>query len=218
MRSLPRKDLRIRRATLSALEWAGRTIRHGRGATVYSSGDDAASIVFLRKGRVNLTVRLPTGKEAVVARIRAGEFFGEACLAGQRVRRTHATATVPSTVLVVEPARMRQLLRERPELAAECIARMLARNVRMEQELFEQLFSSTETRLARVLLRLAGYGTKASQGRALPPNADAALPGKAGLSRQKVAGLMRSFRRRGFITQDGTTRVQASLMHVVLHD
>jgi CRP/FNR family transcriptional regulator, cyclic AMP receptor protein len=212
--------------TLSAGEFltstgiATRVVQYRRTETVFSQGDACASVMYLHKGRVTMTVRSDAGREAVVARLRPGHFFGEACLAGQTVRTASATATTASTVRVVETATMIRLLRDEPALADGFIAHVLARNIRIEQDLLNHFFNveSTERRLARALLLLAEYGTAQTPHTVLPTISQERLARMVGTTRARVDALMSRFEARGFITRNGNTKIHPTLVKIVLED
>jgi CRP/FNR family transcriptional regulator, cyclic AMP receptor protein len=199
-------------------ELEGRVVRYRRAQVVFSQGDAAASVMYLHKGRVTLSVLSKAGKEAVVARLRPGTFFGEGCLAGQSFRTRTATATTPGTVLVVEKATMIRLLHEQRALADRFIAHTLARNSCIEHDLLDRLFGSSETRLARTLLLLACYGTEDMPQRVLPKVSQETLAQMVGATRARVDALMCKFQKQGYITRSGKTQIHRSLLSVVLRD
>src|SRR4051812_3254322 len=132
--------------------------KHASGAVIFTQGEPATEVMYIQRGSVKLCVRSKTGKEAVVGMLGDGDFFGEACLAGQKLRTSTATAMLATTLLVVEKARMVQMLHKEPTLSDRFLAHMLARNIRIEEDLVDQLFNSSEKRLARALLLMACYG------------------------------------------------------------
>ena len=187
---------------------------------IFTQGDPGDSVLYLQKGRVKLSVLSAGGKEAVVAMLKAGDFFGEGCLAGQPVRIGSATAIAPTSVLVIEKRRMLKVLREEPALASRFITHMLSRNIRIEQDLIDLLFNSSEKRLARALLLLARFST-AGRGRQVVPNiSQRTLSEMIGTTRSRVNFFMKKFKRLGFIHYSGDlkagVRIHASLMTVVL--
>ena len=204
----------------SFLESAGiaRTIRkYARSAVIFSQGDVAADVFYIQQGSVKVSVLSRTGKEAVVAVLGQGDFFGEGCLAGQPRRIATASAMSASTVLVVEKPQMLEILHTEPALAARFIAHMLARNIRVEEDLVDQLFNSSEKRLARVLLLLARYG-KADRPLRIPKMSQETLAEIVGTTRSRVNFFMNKFRNLGFIEYNGDIKVNSSLLTVVLHD
>jgi len=198
---------------------ATRVVEYARAETIFSQGDASDSVMHIQTGGVQLLVRSMVGREAVVSVLGPGEFFGEGCLAGQARRTGSATAIAPSTVHVIEKATMRRLLHEQHALSDRFISRMLARNIRIEEDLIDQLFNSSETRLARALLRLAGYDTQDQPRRVLPRISRESLAEMAGTTRSHVTLLMNKFTRLGFIDRDrGTLTINNSLLNVVLQD
>jgi CRP-like cAMP-binding protein len=191
--------------------------KYARSAVVFSQGDPANDVFYLQKGSVKLSVLSRTGKEAVVAILGPGDFFGEGCLAGQPRRMATASALTASTVLVVEKPQMLEMLHKEPTLADRFLLHMLARNIRIEEDLVDQLFNSSEKRLARALLLLARYG-KADQPLRLPKLSQETLAEMVGTTRSRVNFFMNKFRDLGFIEYNGTIKVNSSLLTVVLHD
>jgi CRP/FNR family cyclic AMP-dependent transcriptional regulator len=189
-----------------------------RGELVYAQGAAAESIVYLQSGSVKLTVVNEVGKEAVVAILGPGDFFGEGCLAGQAVRIGTATAITASTVLVIEKSEMLKLLHEQHELSDRFIRFMLARNIRIEEDLIDQLFNSSEKRLARTLLLLARYGKEDQPHGVLPKMSQETLAEMVGTTRSRVNFFMNKFRKLGFIKYNGGLQINTSLLSVVLHE
>jgi CRP/FNR family transcriptional regulator, cyclic AMP receptor protein len=208
-------------ALLTSSGAASAVTTYRRTATIFSQGDPCASVMFLRTGRVVLTVRSDAGRECVVARLGAGQFFGESCLAGRSTRATTATTSTTCSVRVIETATMKRLLLHERELADHFIAHMLARNIRIERDLLDHVFNidSTEKRLARTLLRLADYGTALAPVRSRPKLSHDRLAELAGTTRARIDALLRKFQRLGFITRRGDdTQVHPTLVNVVLDD
>jgi len=189
-----------------------------RAEVVYSQGDAAKSVMYIQEGGVRLSVVSEGGKEAVVAMLGSGDFFGEGCLAGQSVRMGTATAITPSTVLVIEKSEMFKVLHEQHALSDQFITFMLARNIRIEEDLVDQLFNSSEKRLARTLLLLARYGKHDKPVRAVPPISQTTLAEMVGTTRSRVNFFMKKFQRLGFIDYTDGLKVNNSLLTVVLHD
>src|SRR6202051_1607045 len=189
-----------------------------RGELVYAQGAAAESIIYLQSGGVKLTVVNEVGKEAVVAILGPGDFFGEGCLAGQSVRIGTATAITSSTVLVIEKAEMLKLLHEEHELSDRFIRFMLARNIRIEEDLIDQLFNSSEKRLARTLLLLARYGKEDQPHGVLHKVSQETLAEMVGTTRSRVNFFMNKFRKLGFIKYNGGLQINTSLLSVVLHE
>jgi CRP-like cAMP-binding protein len=204
----------------SFLETAGvaRTIRkYARSAVIFAQGDAATDVFYIQQGTVKLSVLSRTGKEAVVAVLGQGDFFGEGCLAGQPRRIATASAMSASAVLVVEKPHMLEMLHTQPALAERFLAHMLARNIRVEEDLVDQLFNSSEKRLARILLLLARYG-KADRPLRIPRVSQETLAEMVGTTRSRVNFFMNKFRDLGFIEYNGEIKVNSSLLTVVLHD
>jgi CRP-like cAMP-binding protein len=188
-----------------------------KAATIYSQGDVCRTVMYLQKGEVRLSARSKTGREAIVAILGPGDFFGEGVLAGQPLRAGSATATAPSTVLVIERAEMLRVLHEQPALSDRFIAHLLTRNRDIEEDLVDLLFNGAEKRLARALLLLARYSEPGRPQRMIPRLSQRALAGMAGITRARATSLMAKFKRLGFIESDGLT-INNSLLNVVLHD
>ena len=190
------------------------------GARLFAQGARASSVFFVTDGAVKLSVVSTAGKEAVVAMLGPGDFVGEGCLAGQILRMGTATALGPTVALRILKPEMVRLLRENPEFAGRFIEHMLTRNIRIEEDLVDQLFNSSEKRLARTLLLLARYGNEALEPRELPKLSQETLAEMVGTTRSRVNFFMNKFRRLGFIKYDGglTVQVHPSLLSVILHD
>jgi CRP-like cAMP-binding protein len=207
--------------TQAFLDSAGlaRKIKQFKGTeVVYSQGDAAKSVMYLQEGRVKLSVVSEIGKEAVIAILGPGDFFGEGCLAGQSVRMGTAIAIAASTVLVIEKDEMLKVLHEQHDLSDRFIHFMLVRNIRVEEDLIDQLFNSSEKRLARTLLLLAQYGKQDQPQRVLPKVSQETLAEMIGTTRTRVNLFMNKFRKLGFIKYNGGIEVNTSLLSVVLHD
>jgi CRP-like cAMP-binding protein len=197
---------------------AARNIAHYKsGAAVFSQGEPAHDIRYIQKGTIKLSVISSLGKEAVVAMLGPGDFFGEGVLAGQSVRIGTASAVGPCSVLVIEKEAMAALLREEPAFSDRFISYMLSRNIRIEADLVDQLFNSSEKRLARTLLLLARYGSAAPTTR-LPKISQETLAEMIGTTRSRVNFFMNKFRKLGLIEYNGGLKVHASLLSIVLHD
>jgi CRP/FNR family cyclic AMP-dependent transcriptional regulator len=189
-----------------------------RAEAVYAQGDAAESVLYLQSGGVKLTVINEVGKEAVVAILGPGDFFGEGCLAGQPIRMGTAAAVMPSTVLVIEKSEMFKVLHAEHGLSDLFIKFMLARNIRIEADLVDQLFNSSEKRLARTLLLLARYGTQDQPHGVLPKMSQEVLAEMVGTTRSRVNFFMNKFRKLGFIKYNGGLQINTSLLSVVLHE
>ena len=197
----------------------GRKVRKFRGKeTVFAQGDPAKNVMYIQEGGVKLTVVNESGKEAVVAILGPGDFFGEGCLAGQSICMATATAIAPTSVLVIEKNEMVRVLHGEHEFSDRFIAHMLARNIRVEEDLVDQLFNSSEKRLARTLLLLARYGGSDQPQKVLPKVSQEMLAEMIGTTRPRVNFFMNKFRKLGFIKYNGEIRVNNSLLSVVLHE
>ncbi len=174
--------------------------------------------MYLQDGGVKLSVVSEGGKEAVVGILGPGNFFGEGSLAGQSIRMGTATTITPSTVLVIEKVKMFKALHEQHALSDRFITFMLARNIQIEEDLVDQLFNSSEKRLARTLLLLARYGTEDKPHAVLPKMSQEVLAGMIGTTRSRVNFFMNKFRKLGFIKYNGGLQINSSLLSVVLHD
>ena len=188
-----------------------------RQQTIFSQGDAADSVMYVQKGGVKFTVVNESGKEAVIAIFGPGDFFGEGGMAGQTIRMGTATAIVPTTVLVIGKGEMIRALHAEHELSDRFITHMLARNIRVEADLIDQLFNSTEKRLARALLLLARYGKQDQPQKMLPKVSQEMLAKIIGATRSRVNSFMNKFRKLGFIEYNGVITVNKSLLSVVLH-
>ncbi len=186
--------------------------------TIYSQGDAATSVMYIQKGGIRLSVINSTGKEAVIAILGPGDFFGEGCLAGQGVRMGTATAIVPTRALVIEKSEMTRVLHAEHDLSDRFITHMLGRNIRIEEDLTDQLFNSSEKRLARTLLLLARYGKQDHPQEKVPRVSQETLAAMIGTTRSRVNFFMNKFRKLGFIKYNGGLKVHSSLLDVVLHD
>jgi CRP-like cAMP-binding protein len=186
--------------------------------TIFSQGDPCRSVFYIQKGGVRLSVVNESGKEAVVAVLGPGDFVGEGCLAGQPIRIGTATAIAPTTALVIEKSEMVRVLHSEHEFSDRFISFMLARNIRIEEDLVDQLFNSSEKRLARTLLLLARYGKEDKLQRVLPKVSQEMLAEMVGTTRSRVNFFMNKFRKLGFIKYNGGLQIDNSLLSVVLHE
>ena len=205
-------------AFLDSAGLAKTIIQYGRDEVIFTQGDACEHVLYVQSGGVKLSVLSKRGKEAVVAMLGPGDFFGEGCLAGQPVRMGSATAMTPSAILRVEKAQMVKLLQRQHEMSDRFIAHMLTRNIRIEEDLIDQLFNSSEKRLARTLLLLARYGEPEATHRALPRVSQETLAEMIGTTRSRVNFFMNKFRKLGFIEYNGDLKVNNSLLSVVLRD
>ena len=205
-------------AFLDSAGIARKIVEYRRADSIFAQGDPCEHVLYIQRGAVKLSVLSKAGHEAVVAMLGPGEFFGEGCLAGQAVRMGSATATMDSAVLLVDKDQMVRLLHEQHALSDRFIAHMLARNIRIEEDLIDQLFNSSEKRLARTLLLLARYGKHDTPVRAVPTISQATLAEMVGTTRSRVNVFMKKFQRLGFIDYTHGLKVNHSLLTVVLHD
>jgi CRP/FNR family transcriptional regulator, cyclic AMP receptor protein len=196
---------------------AKRVVRYRRGEVIFSQGDPCSDVRYIQKGAIKLSVLSSLGKEAVVAMLAPGDFFGEGALAGQTVRIGTAAAVVASNVLIIEKDAMVRLLHEEPAFSDRFINYMLDRNMRIEADLVDQLFNSSEKRLARTLLLLARYG-QAHPPRTLPKISQETLAEMIGATRSRVNFFMNKFRKLGLIEYNGGLKINSSLLSIVLHD
>jgi CRP-like cAMP-binding protein len=205
-------------AFLESAGAARRVATYPKGSAVFSQGQPSEAVMYIQKGGVKISVLSRTGKEAVVAMLGAGDFFGEGALTGQSIRIGTATATAPTTVLSIEIGAMHRLLRDEPAFSERFISYMLARNIRIEADLVDHLFNSSEKRLARALLLLARYGDQAAPDRRIPKISQETLAEMIGTTRSRVNFFMNKFRDLGFIEYNGDLHINTSLLSVVLHD
>jgi len=206
---------------IDAVDWTGvrlQRLEYKPATTIFGQGDPATSVMYVETGAVRLSVLSHAGKEAVIALLEVGHFFGEGCLAGQSQRMATATAMVPCTVLAVEKSEMVRHFHAEPVFADRFLTHMLTRNIRIEEDLIDQLFNSTEKRLARTLLLLARYGQPTVSHRALPKVSQEVLAEMVGTTLSRVNFFMNKFRKLGFIDYNGTLKVNTSLLGVVLPD
>jgi CRP/FNR family transcriptional regulator, cyclic AMP receptor protein len=205
----------------AVIDWAGiraDRVEYDPGARIFTQGDPASSVMYLAHGTVRLSVLSHAGKEAVIAVLEDNHFFGEGCLVGQPRRMATAAAMAASTIVVVEKAEMVRQLQARPAFADRFLTHMLTRNIRIEEDLIDQLFNSSEKRLARTLLLLARYGEPGVSHRTLPRVSQETLAEMVGTTRSRVNFFMNKFRKLGFIEYNGGLKINNSLLSVVLRD
>jgi CRP/FNR family transcriptional regulator, cyclic AMP receptor protein len=205
-------------AFLESAGAARRAVSYPKGTIVFSQGQPSDAVMYIQKGGIKISVLSRTGKEAVVAMLGRGDFFGEGALAGQSIRIGTATATTLTTVLIIETEVMLQLLRDEVTFSERFISYMLARNLRVEADLVDHLFNSSEKRLARALLLLARYGDQAGSEKRIPRISQETLAEMIGTTRSRVNFFMNKFRDLGFIEYNGDIKINTSLLSVVLHD
>ena len=198
---------------------SGRTIsKHPKNQVVFSQGDPADSVFYIQKGKVKLTVVSEQGKEAVVAVLGPDEFCGEGCLAGQPRRMATAAAMTECEIMRLEKEAIIRILHEKPAFSEMFVAHLLARTIRVEEDLVDQLFNSSEKRLARVLLLLANFGKDGRPEPIIAKISQETLAEMIGTTRSRVSFFMTRFRKLGFINYNGGIEVHSSLLNVVLHD
>ena len=206
---------------VDAINWTGvrvQRIEYEAGATLFAQGDPATSVMYVEQGTVQLSVLSHTGKEAVIAVLDVGQFFGEGCLVGQLQRMATASAMAACTIVIVEKQDMVRQLHAQPAFADRFLTHMLTRNIRVEEDLIDQLLNSSEKRLARTLLLLARYGEPEVSHRALPRVSQETLAEMVGTTRSRVNYFMNKFRKLGFIEYNGGLKINNSLLSVVLRD
>jgi CRP/FNR family cyclic AMP-dependent transcriptional regulator len=209
-------------AFLDSAGLSKKIVEYRRSQVIFSQGDRCQTVMYIQHGGVKLSVLSKTGREAVVAMLSAGDFFGEGCLAGQPVRIGSATAIMQSSVLLIEKKQMLNVLHKQHALSDRFISHMLARNVRIEQDLIDQLFNSSEKRLARALLLLARYGKHDKPRQVVAKISQETLSEMVGTTRSRVNFFMNKFKKLGFIEYNGDldagVQINSSLLSVVLHD
>ena len=206
------------KAFLTRIEQGKTTREYRNKQVVFSQGDPADAVFFIRSGKVKLTVFSTRGKEAVVGVLERGSFFGEGCLAGQPLRMSTASAMQASSVVRVDKSTMVRVLHQEPEFAELFTAYLLSRNVRIEEDLVDQLFNSSEKRLARILLLLAHFGKEPRPETVIPQISQETLAAMIGTTRSRVSHFMNRFRKMGFIHYNGGLQVHSGLLTVVLRD
>ena len=215
-KSKPTFDLQV---FLDSAGVARKVVEFRRKERIFSQGDPANDVLYIQEGAVRLSVISAAGKEAVVGMMGPGDFFGEGCLAGQPLRMGSATALLPTRLLVVEKKTMVRVLHEQHALADRFMTYVLGRNIRIEEDLIDQLFNSSEKRLARALLLLARYGMEGPPRRLKVKVSQEILAGMVGTTRPRVNYFMNKFRKLGFIEYDsGKLKVHSSLLNVIVHD
>jgi CRP-like cAMP-binding protein len=190
----------------------------GKGHVFFAQGEKCGSVFYLQTGRVKISVASSAGKEAVLALLGPGDFFGEGCIAGQPLRVSTATAVEPTSALSIEKEEMIRVIHEEPKFSDRFLAHMLKRNVRIEEDLVDQLFNSSEKRLARILLLVARYGSDEKADKIVARISQTTLAEMIGTTRSRVSFFMNKFRKLGFIDYNGGIRVNDSLLRVILHD
>jgi CRP/FNR family cyclic AMP-dependent transcriptional regulator len=197
---------------------ARKIVEYRKSQKIYSQGDPAKNILYIQNGGIKLSVVNEVGKEAIVAILAPGDFFGEGCLAAQSVRMGTATAITPTTLLVIEKNEMIRVLHAEHAFSDRFVSYMLSRNIRIEEDLVDQLFNSSEKRLARTLLLLARYGKENQPEKVIAKISQETLAEMIGTTRSRVNFFMNKFRKLGFIKYNGGLHVDSSLLSVVLHE
>jgi CRP-like cAMP-binding protein len=207
-------------ALLAGINGGKTIIEYGANRNIFSQGQPADSVFYLRQGKVKLSVTSEQGKEAIVAILNAGEFFGEGCLAGQPLRMATASAMTDCTLARIEKTRMASMLHEQHEISEVFVTHLLSRNIRFEGDLVDQLFNSSEKRLARILLLLSHFGKESHAETVLPRVSQENLAQMVGTTRSRVSHFMNKFKQHGFVdyTGNGGLTVNSGLLSVVLHD
>ena len=193
-------------------------LKFSKNQTVFAQGDRADAVFYIRQGKVKFSVVSEQGKEAVVAILDAGDFFGEGCLAGQTRRIATATTMTDAAVVRLEKAAVVRVIQDEPEFSEVFIAHLLGRNIRVEADLVDQLFNSSEKRLARLLLLLANFGQEEEPEPMIAKISQETLAEMIGTTRSRVSHFMNKFRKLGFISYNGGIEVHRSLLNVVLHE
>src|ERR1700688_1264187 len=197
----------------------GRSLaKYRKGQIVFSQGEIGDAVFYIQKGKVKVTVVSEQGKEAVVAILGTDEFFGEGCLAGQALRISTVTTMTDSVIARIEKATITRVIHQEPMFAEMFIAHLLGRTIRVEADLVDQLFNSSEKRLARMLLLLANFGKEGKPEPVIAKISQETLAEMIGTTRSRVSSFMNKFRQMGFIDYNGHLEVHSSLLNVVLHD
>jgi len=191
---------------------------HAKSEKVFSQGEEASAIFYIQKGKVKLTVVSKQGKEAVIAILGVGDFFGEGCLAGQSCRMSTVSTITECSIVRIDKAAAVRVLHDKPTFSEMFLHYLLSRNIRIEEDLVDHLFNSSEKRLARVLLLLANFGKEGKPETVIPKMSQETLAEIIGTTRSRVSFFMNKFRKLGFISYNGHLEVHSSLLNVVLHD
>jgi CRP/FNR family transcriptional regulator, cyclic AMP receptor protein len=206
------------KALLAAVGPGSATRDYQKARPVFSQGDRADAVFFVQRGKVKLTVLSQQGKQAVIALLGPGDFFGEGCLAGQPLRMATATALTEASIVRLPKQTMIRTLHRDAVFAELFTTYLLSRNIRMEEDLVDQLFNSSEKRLARILLLLANFGKPGRPEPVVPKISQETLAEMVGTTRSRISFFMNKFRKLGFVQYNGRLEVHSSLLHVVLHD
>jgi CRP/FNR family transcriptional regulator, cyclic AMP receptor protein len=203
---------------LSTIDRGRRMAVFRKKQTIFNQGDPSDAVFYIQEGKVKLTVLSKTGKEATIGILNAGDFFGEGCLTGQPLRMCSATAMTDCTVMQIEKKSMMEVIHREHAFSDLFVDYLLARNIRYEEDLVDQLFNSSEKRLARILLLLAHFGKEGQPEVAIPKISQGTLAEMVGTTRGRVNFFMNRFRKLGFVRYNGGLEVHSSLLNVVLHD
>jgi CRP/FNR family cyclic AMP-dependent transcriptional regulator len=206
------------RHVLEGLSEGKRILEYRKNRIIFAQGDRADAVFYIREGRIKLSVTSQQGKEAVVAIVGTGDFIGEGCLAGQSLRMATATAMTEGSSIRIEKNAMNRLLHQRGAFSEGFMAYLLRRNVRVEEDLVDQLFNPSEKRLARTLLLLAQFGKEGRPEIVVPKISQETLAEIVGTTRSRVSYFMNKFRRLGFIEYNGGLNIHSTLLNVILYD
>jgi CRP/FNR family transcriptional regulator, cyclic AMP receptor protein len=185
---------------------------------IFRQGDPADSVFFIQSGKIEISVTSKHGREGVIAMLGAGDFFGEGCLAGQPLHMASAIALTESVIIRIEKGTMIRLLREEPALSEKFMSFLLSRNIQFEEDLVDQLFNSSERRLARLLLLLSNFGKEGKLEPVIPSISQEILAARVGTTRPRINFFMNKFRKLGFIEYNGSLKVHSALLSIVVHD
>jgi len=203
---------------LSTIDGGRKIVAVPKKQTIFGQGDSSDAVFYIQKGKVKLTVVSKTGKEATIGVLNDGDFFGEGCLTGQPLRMCSATAMTDCTVMRIDKKSLLEVIHRERAFSDMFVAYLLARNIRYEEDLVDQLFNSSEKRLARILLLLAHFGKEGKPEVAIPKISQETLAEMVGTTRSRVNFFMNRFRKLGFVRYNGELEVHSSLLDVVLHD
>jgi CRP-like cAMP-binding protein len=205
---------------LSTINGGRKIVAFLKKQTIFAQGDSSDAVFYIRKGKVRLTVVSEIGKEATIGILNEGDFFGEGCLTGQPLRLASATAMTDCSVMRVDKKSMMEVLHREHAFSDMFVAYLLSRNIRYEEDLVDQLFNSSEKRLARILLLLAHFGKEGKPETVIPKISQEMLAEMVGTTRSRVSFFMNRFRKLGFVDYDGGSglQVHSSLLNIVLHD
>ena len=203
---------------LSTIDGGGTIVTAPKKQTIFAQGDSSDSVFYIQRGRIKLTVLAKNGKEATIGILNEGDFFGEGCLAAQPLRMCTATAMTDCALMRIDKKSMIDVIHRERAFSDMFVAHLLTRNIRYEEDLIDQLFNSSEKRLARILLLLAHFGKDGKPEVAIPKISQETLAEMVGTTRGRVNFFMNKFRKLGFVRYNGELEVHSSLLNVVLHD